>query len=213
MQASLMQLSPMSRYYVRRMLQQTWEMVAHEHPADRRTTIDADQALETLLSGTQATTTLAELERLAHLHQGLSTQERYREQMLKIETQVASLLGLSIPGQTSEVETANQVSLEPLLEQSNQLGQYAQRFLGSHMVAGYWQATRPQADWLSDIQVLPSGKLQATRQGITLSQDQQEQYQSWVLSFTKRCRMVIRDFDQMLAEAGMSAEQPVAVTA
>ncbi len=101
MQTSLTQLSPVSRYYVRKLLQQNLGVI---QPSEGMTdtqnltvgSLDVEQALDRLLGdGINTSEKVAELERLAYLHQGLSTQGNlYSDDVAELESKVFSLLGI-----------------------------------------------------------------------------------------------------------------------
>lgn len=127
MSSSLRQLPPVSRYYIRRLLQQTLD-VLNLRPIGQEgeslstlgtTTEEVDSSIEVLLNRDgQGAVKLVELERLALLHQGLSTQgTTFRAQMISLEQQVAELLGLEpapAPTATSELVDPNPAPAQPV---------------------------------------------------------------------------------------------------
>jgi hypothetical protein len=94
MSVSLMQLPPISRYYIRRLVQHTWEAQNVSSLKPNESTLD--QAVDDLLGNDFAAQgKLAKLERLALLYQGLSSEgTMFRSQIKVVEQQVAELLGL-----------------------------------------------------------------------------------------------------------------------
>jgi EAL domain-containing protein (putative c-di-GMP-specific phosphodiesterase class I) len=101
MQTSLTQLSPVSRYYVRKLLQQNLGVIqSSEGMANGQDltagSLDVELALDRLLgNGINTSEKVAELERLAYLHQGLSTQGNlYSNDVAELESKVFSLLGI-----------------------------------------------------------------------------------------------------------------------
>jgi hypothetical protein len=107
---SLRQLPPVSRYYIRRLLQHTIESLTAQQNDPESTTIlrirslgqsndEIDQSIETLLNQEgQGQVKAAELERLALLFQELGNQgTTFRAQMMSmLETKVADLMGLTL---------------------------------------------------------------------------------------------------------------------
>ncbi len=118
MQTSLTQLSPVSRYYVRKLLQQNLGVI---QPSEGMVevgapgSLDVEQALDRLLGdGIDTSAKVAELERLAYLHQGLSTQGNlYSEDVAELESKVFSLLGIK---KQAPVAPSSEVEQKPLIK-------------------------------------------------------------------------------------------------
>lgn len=214
-----MQLSPVSRYYVRKLLKKSVELVEQQQPLDALTLIDVDQALEDLQNNLDSVVKVTELERLIQLHQGLSSQgSHFYNDVVELEAQVFSLLGLSSSNPISQaVEPSNIVNdtlqskqeykgiqLEFYLKTLNRLSQLSQRYLGQHIVCNYWQISRPAATWLDKLEVLRSAEFRwngATDFIPTTAQLQD--LQQWVNRFLRRCNTVLSNFNQILKQSGL----------
>jgi EAL domain-containing protein (putative c-di-GMP-specific phosphodiesterase class I) len=126
MQTSLTQLSPVSRYYVRKLLQQNLGVIQPSEgmtdPQDMTAgSLDVEQALDRLLgNGINTSEKVAELERLAYLHQGLSTQGNlYSDDVAELEAKVFSLLGIKKQPPAKPDPEANsllKIEIEPVVE-------------------------------------------------------------------------------------------------
>jgi EAL domain-containing protein (putative c-di-GMP-specific phosphodiesterase class I) len=118
MQTSLTQLSPVSRYYVRKLLQQNLGVIQSSQgmvDAGAPGSLDVEQALDRLLGdGIDTSAKVAELERLAYLHQGLSTQGNlYSDDVAELESKVFSLLGIK---KQAPVVPSSEVEQKPLIK-------------------------------------------------------------------------------------------------
>jgi hypothetical protein len=100
-------LSPTTRWYVCRLLQSHPELMGEDvQPGERREsgTLDVNQFLDQLLaSDASIAAKIPEIERLAQIHQGLTTQgNHFLNDVNKMEAQVFMLLGLRRPDQNSQ---------------------------------------------------------------------------------------------------------------
>uniref|UniRef100_B8HQE3 Diguanylate phosphodiesterase n=1 Tax=Cyanothece sp. (strain PCC 7425 / ATCC 29141) TaxID=395961 RepID=B8HQE3_CYAP4 len=214
-----MQLSPVSRYYVRKLLKKSVELIEQQQPLDALTLFDVDQALEDLQNNLDSVVKITELERLIHLHQGLSSQgSHFRNDVVELEAQVFSLLGLSSSTSISQsVKPSNVASdtlqskqdregrqLEFYLKTLNRLSQLSQRYLGQHIVCNYWQISRPAAAWLDELEVLRSTEFRWNGVANYIpTAAQLQDLQQWVNRFLRRCNTVLNNFNQMLKQSGL----------
>ncbi|NUN64104.1 hypothetical protein HCU40_04900 [Pseudanabaena biceps] len=99
--------------------------------------------------------------------------------------------------------------LDELLEALNKLSEFTTQYLGKVVVTNYWKSSRPQtAAWLTEIEIDRSGHLSHPKQkAIACNLDQHHQIQEWVTSYVKRCKQVIRNFDQMLEQDCLTSRQ------
>ncbi|MBW4469828.1 MAG: hypothetical protein KME45_05420 [Stenomitos rutilans HA7619-LM2] len=117
----------------------------------------------------------------------------------------------------SAPESANQAPSKPAtlkdaIAALNHLSQFTTQYLGTHVIANYWKATRPQLDWLANVQVDRTAQFSftgASAQEMTtsLTPQQQEWLQTWVTAFIKRCAQVIRDFPTIVKQKGLNDQQ------
>lgn len=98
--------------------------------------------------------------------------------------------------------------LDELLDALNKLSHFTTQYLGKVVVTNYWKSTRPDASWLKEFEVDRNGQIShPQRSTLSCKPEQVQQMREWVATYIKRCKQVIRNFDQMLAEDGLSADQ------
>lgn len=126
----------------------------------------------------------------------------------------ASNGSLSASSEASSTPAADaDVTLDAAITALNQLSKFTTQYLGTHVVANYWKATRPEMnDWLSQFQIdraahisvanTPPAQLQTP-----LTPEQQGWVQEWVTGFIKRCSQVIRDFPALIQQKALTDEQ------
>lgn len=224
-----MSLSPMTRYYIRRLLQQH-AVALGIAPVSLPITDDTDDSafseqlvrLESL-----ASSTLAELDLVVRLHQSLSRHgSSYRAYLHNLEAKLFSLMGLtlnSLPALeeptlplyfsgavTSQPQAS--VSLADALQIMNQVSEIAKKYLGDMMTRNYWQTSRPHSSWFADYEVSPSAEILyrhlRTPQEILLTPEQLDQLQAWLTAFVTQCQRVLPQFSRMLKKAGLEAKVP-----
>lgn len=118
---------------------------------------------------------------------------------------VAAVASLNAPG--SEIGTLNEALLA-----LNHLSQFTTQYLGNHVIANYWKATRPDDDWLQRLQLDRSAQFtlpDTTAQQLqaSLTPEQHRIIQVWVAQFIKRCSQVIRDFPNLIQQKALNDAQ------
>ncbi|MDX2241916.1 MAG: hypothetical protein NW224_14620 [Leptolyngbyaceae cyanobacterium bins.302] len=121
-------------------------------------------------------------------------------------------LDTSTNGSTPAVSPAKAANLNEAIVALNTLSQFTTQYLGTHVIANYWKATRPQQEWISQFQVDRTAQISlmnATPQQLQtlLTPDQQAWLQEWVANFIKRCSQVIRDFPTLIQQKALTDEQ------
>ena len=117
------------------------------------------------------------------------------------------------PAQTGrDVVSSKPTTLKEAIAALNHLSQFTTQYLGSHVITNYWKATRPQVDWLANIQIDRSARLSFTgtlpQATLTpLTPQEQQWLQAWVSAFIKRCSQVIRDFPAIVERKGLNDQQ------
>lgn len=231
MSTSLQQLPPVSRYYIRRLLQQAMDAGA-QHPVDSgitQTNIKTvgisnnqiDQSIEALLDqDEQAEAKLAELEKLALLFQRLSTQgNAFSAQMMsRVENRVAKLLGfelgqvvfqppqpLSDPLLTPPAPTEEPPTLmgSEYLGALNKISRMSKKFIGAVLTTKTWQSCRPDANCIAHIQVSDQGELYYLGEDFCLTAEQKALLRKWRVEFIRRCSRIVHNFEPMLKAAGI----------
>ncbi|MEA5485987.1 MULTISPECIES: hypothetical protein [Pseudanabaena] len=98
--------------------------------------------------------------------------------------------------------------LDELLSALNKLSHFTTQYLGKVVVTNYWKSTRPASSWLAEFEVDRSGQISYPKQAaIACTPEQIQQIQAWVSAYIKRCKQVIRNFDQMLEQDCLSDRQ------
>jgi hypothetical protein len=112
----------------------------------------------------------------------------------------------------SDSTTLELATLKEAIAALNHLSQFTTQYLGTHVITNYWKATRPQADWLANIQIDRSAQLSFTGSSpqatlTPLTPQEQQWLQAWVSAFTKRCAQVIRDFPTIVEQKALNDRQ------
>lgn len=96
------------------------------------------------------------------------------------------------------------VSLKEILAAMNALSRFTTRYLGTLVVANYWQATRPAVDWLNYFQIERSAQISlivpAPAEQLPMTTEQHQYLRMWVAAFLERCSTVIRNFGKIVRQ-------------
>jgi hypothetical protein len=110
----------------------------------------------------------------------------------------------SVSGKTALEE----YKLDELLAALNKLSSFTTQYLGKVVVTNYWKSSRPDSAWLSEFEIDRSGQISHPQQkAIACTPAQHQQIQLWVTAYIKRCKQVIRNFDQMLEQDCLDTRQ------
>ncbi|WP_448514815.1 hypothetical protein [Parathermosynechococcus lividus] len=219
-----MSLTPMTRYYIRRLLAERAELLGLNVSAtdtDSQGFADQLARLESL-----ATTKLAEIDLIVRMHQTLSRNgQTYNSYLANLENKLFALMGLvpknddevtemTLPLQemVSDADThaaTKALTLAEVLEQFNNVGDVAQKYLGKMIVANYWRGTRPYSSWFADFSINNEGHVlcqsyQSTRD-IYLTQEQLEHLEGWLVAFINQCQRILPQFTKQLQKSGVPA--------
>lgn len=226
-----MQLSPMTRYYIRRLLSERAEdlgllPVDPSCEGDDKIFLDQLIKLESL-----AATKLTELDLIVRMHQALSRNgQTYNSYIANLEAKLFALMGLSLNSTESlqdptlplqemsgPLDNASSVSqllsLAEVLETYNQVSQVAKKYLGELIIANYWRCTRPHSSWFADFEVNGSAEIvcqnpRSTKE-IFLNPEQIQQMQDWLDGFIGQCSRILPQFKRQLEKAGITAKTEV----
>ncbi len=216
-----MHLTPMTRYYIRRLVQdQAVALGLLTEPlsgSDSQNSAFLDQAmdLENL-----SVTKIAELDLLVRLHQSFSRLGLgHRAQVQHLESKLFGLLGLvyrseryhapTPPDLTALAEEYNQarVTLSQTLHYLNQISQVSRKYLGDLITRNYWQLTRPHSSWFVDYELTDRAEIVYRGSDDSLLTDEQlAQLQGWLDQFISQCQRVLPRFTQMLTKANIAPE-------
>ncbi len=116
---------------------------------------------------------------------------------------------ITSPTKLVSAKTAPQeYKLDELLVALNKLSNFTTQYLGKVVVTNYWKASRPTSSWLAEFEVDRSGQISHPKQAVIIYDlEQLQQIQSWVAAYIKRCKQVIRNFDQMLEQDCLDSRQ------
>lgn len=102
-------------------------------------------------------------------------------------------------------------SLKDVLAALNHLSQFTTQYLGTHVIVNYWKSTRPNSDWLNQLQIDRSAQFSCTGPPQILHQplslQQHQSIREWVAAFIQRCTQVIRDFPAMVEQQALTLDQ------
>lgn len=99
------------------------------------------------------------------------------------------------------------VTIKDLVSALNQLSDFTKQYLGTTLIANYWQATRPKIAWLDDFQIKRGGEISFSGSlTIPLTVAQHQEVQQWVTAFIQRCTQIIRDFRSLVEHKGLTEE-------
>ncbi len=216
----------MTRYYMRRLLQQNavplglaTEPIPVTDDSEDSAFWDQMMRLETL-----ATTKVVELDLLVRLHQSLSRHGiSYRAYLNNLEKKLFSLMGLALNDLSSVEEPTmplpgpDQLSMlvqpVPTLAQAldllNQVSLVSKQYLGGLITRNYWQSTRPHSSWFVDYDINAVAEItfrQRASEDLFLTPEQVGQLQIWLDAFVSQCQRVLPQFSQMLKRAGVQAK-------
>jgi hypothetical protein len=98
--------------------------------------------------------------------------------------------------------------LDELLDALNKLSNFTTQYLGKVVVTNYWKSSRPTSTWLAEFEIDRNGQVSHPKQtAISFNNEELQQIQLWVAAYIKRCKLVIRNFDQMLEQDCLDSRQ------
>ncbi|CAN1213372.1 hypothetical protein TUMEXPCC7403_24415 [Tumidithrix helvetica PCC 7403] len=127
------------------------------------------------------------------------------------KTQASPLDAAIVETHIKSVSTKNstqEYKLDELIGVMNKLSRFTTDYLGKMVVANYWRSSRPTIAWLAEFEVDRNAQLSHPRQkAIACNPEQHQQIQDWTKAFINRCCQVIRNFDVMLKQDCLDAQQ------
>jgi hypothetical protein len=197
-------LSPMSSYYLRRLVQAQKTMLLQcDNPAVKTAIEQSDPEgmLRQLgLSDGEISQRVNELEVLTRAHQSLANEKRYPEEMQKLELQIFGVLGWS-PSQES-IANAAVIAQAPLtggdaVRILQDLLKISAGYLG-RIAGDYLKATCPVEAWGNQLTLEKGNVLELTCfQPHELEPAEIENLRTWVIQFLKRCSTIIGGFHEI----------------
>ena len=109
-------------------------------------------------------------------------------------------------------KTPDAATLAEAIAALNHLSQFTTQYLGTHVIANYWKATRPPSDWLATVQIDRTAQFTVTGappQAATapLTAPERRWLQEWVIAFIKRCSQIMRDFPAIVEQKALNDQQ------
>jgi hypothetical protein len=93
------------------------------------------------------------------------------------------------------VSMIKSVSLDQSLTQFNQLVEYSNRLLGSTITTKYFNASRPDFDWLNQFQINSDNHIFYNGNiSEPVNLEQLDYFQQWIDAFTQTCSKIIKNF-------------------
>jgi len=224
-----MSLSPMTRYYIRRLLQQNAVALGISAVPLPMTDDAEDSAFFEQLSRLESlgSAKLAELDLIVRLHQSLSRHgHSYRAYLQNLEAKLFALMGLTLNNAPlcedptlplnllpTAIPAPNaSVSLGEALATLNRVSGVAKKYLGGLITRNYWQSSRPHSSWFVDYEVSSEAEIISRHprdaQDILLTPEQLTQLQAWLNAFLSQCQQVLPQFNRMLQKSGIEAKVP-----
>jgi hypothetical protein len=213
-----MRLSPVTRYYLRQLLQQKTEQP--QSSSFGWTEISIDQILDQVFRlETKAATAITELEVVLRVHQRLKSQKYTTQDRLdELEARIFEVLELEqaspshkpsnklmiVDRITQSPSTSTQLTVQFYLELLNRLSLFSRAHVGRWVVVNYWETARPSAGWLERFQINSAGVITFT--GLTsapITPEQQQHLEQWAERFVDRCTQAVPDFRHFVEQAGL----------
>lgn len=225
-------LTPMTRYYILRLFNRERDIFALAGQSLEQAVGDRENDILNRLESL-APSELAALEMIVRLHRSLSNrgeEDTYQSLYLKsLEEKLWRILGMNFPAesppgvsgeQVLPVEGRPSLTVAQALEHLNRVSELAQKYLGNVIVANYWRSSRPSTGWLADFVVTDNGYITyhgslAARKTV-VNPNQQQQLETWLVSFVDQCRHILPLFRHDLQKArlsGSSLEPESGITA
>lgn len=214
------QLSPMTGYYLRKLHENRLER-ASMSSQNASCSVVAQRDYNEILRGLynnndQLAITIQRLEAFVEIHKKfVSDRNTQAEQIEAIEDQIFTLLGEpSISSKNSQTLLTESDSLSSTESRENDqvtitvgefieilvyLRESAKSYLGTTVATNYLNASRPDREWLNQIQINQSKPISCpTSLTLELTATQVQESKQWVVDFTRSCSQIIVSFPQFI---------------
>jgi hypothetical protein len=198
-------LSPMSSYYLRRLVQAQKDMLLKSGDPEFAATmvqLDPEGMLSRVgLAEGEIALRVKELEVLTRAHQSLSSSGTYIQEMKDLELQIFTLLGWNVSqNATTEVGAPQTVTLNgtEALNILQDLLKTSASYLGGKISGDYLRAVCPVEAWANQLIIQKGNVLELnilTEQ--TLSDVELANVKAWVIQFVQRCSTIIGGFHEI----------------
>ena len=195
-------LSPMSGYYLRRLVQAHKEMLLKSGEpefAAAMVQLDPEGMLSHVgLSEGEIALRVKELEVLTRAHQSLANSGTYPQEMKDLELQIFTLLGWTISQDTATEASAQKTVTLTGVEALNilqDLVKTSASYLGGKISGDYLKAACPVAEWANQLVIQKGNVLElSSLTDQTLSDAELANVKTWVIQFIQRCSTIIGGF-------------------
>ncbi|URR34960.1 hypothetical protein NBE99_09960 [Thermosynechococcus sp. HN-54] len=210
----------MTRHYILRLLNQGRNIFALAGQSLEKAAKDHENDLLFRLESL-APSELAAVDIIVRLHRSLSNEgkeEPHQQVQLKsLEEKLWRILGMDFPSESPQdvpraqvipVKEQPSLTVAQALDHLNRVSELAQKYLGKVIVANYWRATRPSSSWLADFVVTDNGYItyhgSLVPRQVVVTANQQQQLETWLVSFVDQCRRILPLFRHDLQKAQLS---------
>lgn len=219
----------MTRHYILRLLNRGSDIFALAGQSLEKAVGDRENDILNRLESL-APSELAALEMIVRLHRSLAhggeEDDHQKLQLKSLEEKLRRILGMdflseSPQGVPSEpviaVKEQPSLTVAQALDHLNRVSELAQKYLGKVIVANYWRASRPSTSWFADFVVTDDGYItyhgSLTAGKTVVNPTQQQQLETWLVSFVDQCRRILPFFRHDLQKARLSGSslQPESV--
>lgn len=213
-------LTPITRHYILRLLNGGSDLFALAGQSLEKAVGNRENDILNRLESL-APSELAAVEMIVRLHRSLghSGEEdgHQRLQLKSLEEKLWRILGVDLPSDSPQEIAREQVlsvkeqpslTVAQALDHLNRVSELAQKYLGKIIVANYWRASRPSNSWFADFVVTDDGYItyhgSLPAQQVVLNPNQQQQLETWLVTFVDQCRRILPLFRHDLQKAKLS---------
>lgn len=210
----------MTRHYILRLLNRGSDIFALAGQSLEKAVGDRENDILNRLESL-APSELAALEMIVRLHRSLAhsgeEDDHQKLQLKSLEEKLRQILGMDFPSESPQdvpsepviaVKEQPSLTVAQALDHLNRVSELAQKYLGKVIVANYWRASRPSTSWFADFVVTDDGYITyhgSLAAGKTVvNPTQQQQLETWLVSFVDQCRRILPFFRHDLQKARLS---------
>jgi hypothetical protein len=199
-------LSPMSSYYLRRLVQAHKDMLLSSGDAEFTAAmiqLDPEGMLSRVgLSEGEIAQRVKELEVLTRAHQSLSSSGTYPQELKDVETQIFTQLGWNISQAVASSETgaSEAVALTGVdaLTILQDLFKTSAAYLGGKISGDYLKGSCPVEDWVNQLTIQKGNVLElSSLADQTLNDSELASMKTWVIQFIQKCSTIIGGFHEI----------------
>jgi hypothetical protein len=208
--SSFTKLSPMASYYIRRLVQSQKEVILQA--GSDPTLLDVlllepeDMLQRLALSDTERSQRTNNLEILARAYQSLVTDGQHPGEVSEIEKQLLATLGLPTgmpvsqePPDLNSSPVRKAITVDRATEILKGILGIGSKYLGPRIARDYFIAAWPESIPMKDFILEEGNRLSPNRpKADILSEQELEDIQLWVKTYTKKCSAIIHGFHKFM---------------